>query len=354
MKTVFILGAGASRQAGAPLMSDFLDRADELIRLNVGGVVAAENAFNDVFAAISELQAVHSKSYLDLDNIEILFGAIEMAQIIGKLGQREAEAITQLRKSIITLIVKTLEFSIPFPRTESGHISAPVPYDDFGTLISGLKQKQRQWQFSFLTFNYDLTLECAFLNESLPYDYWLSQGADPNKLPYLKLHGSINWGVCEVCKRIIPWHPNQVRYGSRSDKVYMDLGSNISQHTHCEKPLIAPPVLVPPTWNKTGYHQDLATVWKKAAVELASAENIFVIGYSLPETDSFFRYLFALGSESTTRIKRFWVFNPDSTIESRFQQMIGRGIQNRFRFITGDDGTFENAINAMRNELENL
>ena len=38
MKTVFIFGAGASKKAGAPLMSDFLDRASDLYRLGVGDI----------------------------------------------------------------------------------------------------------------------------------------------------------------------------------------------------------------------------------------------------------------------------------------------------------------------------
>ena len=32
MKTVFIFGAGASRLAGGPLMSDFFDKAEHLLR----------------------------------------------------------------------------------------------------------------------------------------------------------------------------------------------------------------------------------------------------------------------------------------------------------------------------------
>ena len=55
-------------------------------------------------------------------------------------------------------------------------------------------------------------------------------------------------------------------------------------------------MIVPPTWNKTEYHSNLSHVWHEAAVELGSARNIYVFGYSLPETDSFFRYLFALGT----------------------------------------------------------
>jgi hypothetical protein len=37
-------------------------------------------------------------------------------------------------------------------------------------------------------------------------------------------------------------------------------------------------------------------VWRTAAQHLSEAEHIFIIGYSLPETDQFFRYLYGLGT----------------------------------------------------------
>jgi hypothetical protein len=37
-------------------------------------------------------------------------------------------------------------------------------------------------------------------------------------------------------------------------------------------------------------HTGLSSVWRAAATHLAEAENVFIIGYSLPDTDEFFRY----------------------------------------------------------------
>src|SRR6185503_8125266 len=65
MKTVFILGAGASKRAGGPLMADFLDKAESLLLRNEG---VNREAFQDVFDARSELQGIYAKSFLDLDN----------------------------------------------------------------------------------------------------------------------------------------------------------------------------------------------------------------------------------------------------------------------------------------------
>jgi len=341
MKTVFILGAGASRQAGAPLMSDFLDFAEALLRQKL---IEAKDDFDNVFNALAELQAVHAKSFLDLDNIEILFGAIEMAQLIGKLGERDREEIAKLRESIITLIFKTLEYSIKFPVRDQ-YVFPPRPYEDFFKTLSSARSKTipiSPHEFAFLTFNYDLTLDFSLHHSGYNFDYCLSDKSEEKdahiqKVPYLKLHGSINWGTCEKCGQIIPRYTTEAHfdlYSGRSQHVVYNLGSTLHATKHCGKPLKGPPILVPPTWNKTGYHEQLANVWKKAAAELSTAENIFVIGYSLPETDSFFRYLYALGSESPIRIKRFWVFNPDieGGVEQRFRDLIGRGIENRFEY----------------------
>jgi hypothetical protein len=94
------------------------------------------------------------------------------------------------------------------------------------------------------------------------------------------------------------------------------------------------PVMVPPSWNKTQYHLQISNIWKIAAQELGKAESIFVIGYSLPESDIFFRYLFALGATSDTRIDKFWIFNPDkeNTVEPRFDKIVGTGIRERYKF----------------------
>jgi hypothetical protein len=314
----------------------------------------AEKEFRDVFDAIAEMQAIHAKSYLDLDNIEVLFGAVEMAQSIGKLAKRQQEEIERLRTSVISLIVKTLENSIKFPVRNRG-IYPPSPYGDFVEMLSNAKSNARQGdtpEFAFLTFNYDLTLDLALTSHGLNFEYCLKSEKAKQISPYLKLHGSINWGSCNKCHQIIPFYVRDAHFDLWPDTqwVYYDLGSRLFSRKHCDEPLKSQPVLVPPTWNKTEYHNQLASVWKRAAEELASAENVFIIGYSLPETDSFFRYLFALGSESSTRIRRFWVFNPDPdhTVEPRFRALVGRGIENRFRFERRD---FENSIPIMAEAL---
>ena len=69
-------------------------------------------------------------------------------------------------------------------------------------------------------------------------------------------------------------------------------------------------MIVPPTWDKSDGHKKLSTVWKKAASDLGSADNIIVIGYSFPKSDVFFHHLYALGSVGEKPLSRFIVINP--------------------------------------------
>ncbi|MRS04292.1 hypothetical protein EG832_13910, partial [bacterium] len=120
-------------------MSDFLDKAYDLIRLKTEGVIESSQQFETVFSAIAELQGVHAKSYLDLDNLEIVFGAIEMGQLLNKLGDRSPEDISALKQAFITLIFKTLEHSISFPVYDR-RIHPPRPYDDFGAMLKEVQK----------------------------------------------------------------------------------------------------------------------------------------------------------------------------------------------------------------------
>ena len=70
-----------------------------------------------------------------------------------------------------------------------------------------------------------------------------------------------------------------------------------------------------------------------AAYELSEAQNIFVIGYSYPPTDAFFRYLYALGSVGTSVINNFRVYNPDKSLENHYRDLLGASVIESFKYI---------------------
>jgi len=112
-RNVFILGAGFSRDAGAPLIHDFLDRARGFYDDPEGGLDTHERAqFAEVFRFKREVAKAREKFRIDLDNIEELFGLVEMSQ---RLGSTSAET----RDAMVYLIAKTLQLAISNPAQRS-------------------------------------------------------------------------------------------------------------------------------------------------------------------------------------------------------------------------------------------
>jgi hypothetical protein len=70
---VFILGAGFSKDAGAPLIHDFLDRAREFFDDPDSDLDSLEREqFDRVFKFKREVAKAREKFQIDLDNIEQL------------------------------------------------------------------------------------------------------------------------------------------------------------------------------------------------------------------------------------------------------------------------------------------
>ena len=348
-QTVFILGAGASREAGGPLMSDFLDVAEGLQRSSE----AQPFQFQDVFSAISALSAAHSKSALELDNIESVFAAFEMATLFGKpLGSLGPDVVGRLSHQMRRMIARTLELSIEYQFSD-GRVKPPVPYEQFVELLQEINKRQRA-SISIITFNYDIALDYAFNYCGLSSDYCLGASRMPNSAPLLKLHGSLNWARCKKCMGIVPWgireYTQRFQHSSYAGNVFKEIVRHLKDFSHCDQQVDEEPVIIPPTWNKTQYHQEIARIWRAASDELSNAENIIVIGYSLPPTDQFFRFLYAIGTIGPSRIKNFWVFDPDPTgqVEARFRSLLGQAALSRFRF---SQVVFRNAIATIRDYL---
>lgn len=333
---VFILGAGASRQAGAPLMADFLEVAARLLR---SGLVEDKRAsFEMVFRAIGALQAVHSKSQLDLSNIESIFTALELGRIIQKVPGLTHAQIPEAIAALKDLIVKTIEVTMKFP-TVHGKIHAPTPYTLFATLIKHLITDAFPNQsVSIITFNYDIGIDTALYELNLGVDYIIEESPDRfQRIPLLKLHGSLNWALDIAEQKIRPLHLREFfsaigtidPFNLAPSKTVVPIGSQLVDFFKRKKSIaVRPePVIIPPSWNKADYHEAVSDVWAAAAKHLGEAEQIFIVGYSLPETDSFFRHLFALGSVGSAPLQRIMIFNPDDSglVDQRFKALLGPG-----------------------------
>ncbi len=331
-------------------MNDFLDVAE---RLHWSGQAAdSKEHFELVFEGLSRLQETQSKFGLPFRNIEEAFAAFEMAGIVGRLGGMDRGSIGRLPSAMRRLIWRTLELTIPFT-ADSQAIHPPLEYAHLVQLIKAI-DRGRPWdRSSVVTFNYDLALDYAVQCDGTRVDYCLGDSNLGHGARVMKLHGSLNWKFCQECGKLEEWQLQDyfsklTRTGPFPDRVKLEVALRISGQTHgCGARL--EPFIVPPTWNKTMHRTHLAKVWAAAAEELADAREIIVIGYSLPETDVFFRHLMALGTVGTTRVQKFWVFDPEEKVREKFERILGPAVTERFKF---HEMKFGDAIRHLEKNLE--
>jgi len=298
----------------------------------------ASSSFKTVFDARKVLQSVHSKSALDLNNVETVFSAFEMARVLGSLGNYRGDRVDALADAIRTVILRTVEETLVLERRDE-RVFPTREYEHLAKLIKQLREKAEPRQsVSVITFNYDMGLDYALHRTCQGPCYGLETSTPRGHVPLLKLHGSVNWSYCTHCKQIEPWtldwYLSQDKYGFDyvdPRRAVLRIGSSLGVCRFCEKDTVHA-LIVPPTWSKIEYYTILRNVWARAAQELSSAEYIFVIGYSLPETDEFFRYLYGLGTVAGPPLKAFRVFDIEPKVEGRYRAIVGQGARGCFDF----------------------
>jgi hypothetical protein len=281
---------------------------------------------------------------VDLDNIENLFSTFEMATLVGRLGSLPEDMVNSLPSDLRYLIMRTIESSILFDIDGlAGKIFSPYPYDAFCELLLELNGSPESGPVGVISFNYDLCLEYALARRQKKPFYGINAGvAGRNQIPLFKVHGSLNWfngnsaGAIEAMDIKLPNTQNYFdRWGLDSKgKRPIDTMELLFGSAKWGEALYPKPIIVPPTWNKGVYQEMLKSIWRHAASALASAENIFVMGYSLPPSDQFFRSFYSLSTISDTMIDRFWVYDPNDSEEvtNRYKSLLGPAIRDRGKF----------------------
>jgi hypothetical protein len=344
---VFVLGAGASVHTGAPVMATFLENA----RLISKGITVKpwKDDFDRVFNAINELQRVHSKASFDIHNLESVFTILETARTVGKLPGFEPAQIPQVLDSFKSVITYTLDRTTEFPAdptVQPGGVRILPSYDylRFVQLLEKLRDGRSGFNgVTIITFNYDIALDFAIRTRQMTPNYAL-QSKQPltAHINLLKLHGSLNWGRTGNGEEIVylaqleSFATDCALSLSNQHRANLPVGTNLPELMQKYQGIAveAVPVIVPPGFYKAEEHEALTDVWKAAAQQLSDAEDIIVIGFSLPTTDSFFNHLYGLGTEGASTIRKFWVFNPDTegTVEKRFRAMLGFGASPHFHY----------------------
>lgn len=259
---IFVLGAGFSKDANGPLVSEFLDRSDPSNR----GVSAFWKT-----PEYQHVEAITESLSSGERNIEGVFNYLNSLKFSGgKVGRYSPKSILEF---LSDYVLGLLEWRIQYPPPQ--HYQKFV--DDF----------MDESSTGIVSFNYDILMDLLLMEKFARFDYgfpaqskYRLYGGLRNVragIPLLKLHGSTNWSVCSFCRNI----------GLHSKE--MISGRNCLRG-NCNG--VRRPLIVPPVWDKLAYASNLQLLWKQAKRLLEGADRIFVIGFAFSPLDHVARDLF--------------------------------------------------------------
>jgi hypothetical protein len=295
-KVVFILGAGASFHAGAPLMNQFMRKIRDIYDDIPPKYVIKD--YQLVMKGFNELNSKRAKIKMEYeDNVELLFGSFEMAKLVGSLGELTSEELSRLPEAMKRVICHTIDKSMKVVfNTNTEKVRGFDNYQLLVQLVNQIKERRRIFP-AILTFNYDLALDIVFYDNKININYGIDNDYTEG-INYYKLHGSLNWINDNNAIKIIPIE--KILHNTKLDQdgrpAPIDTLEVLSINSNNK--IIPTPFIVPPTWNKTEYHSQIGFIWEKAIKELSDVQHLIIIGYSFPQTDLFFRHLLALGMTS--------------------------------------------------------
>jgi hypothetical protein len=278
-RIVYVLGAGFSAPLGIPVVRDFLLRAKDLYFSDP----AKYADFHEIFQTIEGLASVKNYLNADLFDIEEVFSIIEMQRQLG-LGRPDVS-------KFIADVVQAYTPALPPPvRGGSreqvwGQIATWHGYGAFAMALARLKPMSQgggtypcelaseHLRYDVVTLNYDKALE-------LPLDQLIS--ASQSLSPGVYQRPSTRDTPLANCRTAIMKLHGDARLGT----------------------------IVPPTWDKS-VRDTVRIDWEWAYHALQQANHVRILGYSFPETDTYFRYFLKAALSRTVHLKSIDVVTLD-------------------------------------------
>jgi hypothetical protein len=295
-KVVYLLGAGFSAPLGLPVMSNFLTKSKDIFL----GNPTEYDYFKNIYDTIDKMGKSTIYYKTDLLNIEEILSILEMSKYL-----KQTDNAIEFKKFISAVINKSTPDIHPTNKLFSNWYHRLFDGDDlldrYGCFLANLinlelrgsKDSISAWcmendllSYSVVTLNYDMILEELWRSIKRLTKGTISSGRPMKEMAIAKLHGS-------------------------ADK---------------------PDSIVSPTWNKMIDNLPLND-WVRAHAWLKDASHIRIIGYSLPITDSYIKYLLKSSILDTFNLKSIDVIclDGDGAVKVRYDNFVTFGLSYRFR-----------------------
>lgn len=322
---VIILGAGASADAGIPLLRGFGDKFSQFYNEYSESNKPEElKIFSDAWKIIDEIGNFHTNAEFDERNIEDLLSILKFDSYSSNEGNEDKQKI--IEKAISMIIEKTCQ--VKYDRNKNPQASGNDIYREFWRILFAKYADNASFP-TIISFNYDLVLERALFqalnstwNPNLSFDGIILDYHFPNsKYTYYykivqtsyivskyDLDNGISLIACDKDELLNPVQINFLKlHGSLNftDSDSKDWNPGLNPPTNN----VEYPIIVPPVSNKEIYYQ-LEDTWRTALITLRKANKIVIVGYSLPDTDIYIQYFLKTALGPNNRLDSITIFDP--------------------------------------------
>lgn len=329
---LFFLGAGFSREAGLPIMSEFGEGShtelnDEKRDWSRPKLKHWRKNWRDLFTESGKIFEQFQKFCgrakkfvkLDCDNMEVLFCIAESLAAVGEteitlLAEEKKPSPIKISKLLTQIKIWLWKIYHQFPPYNRKRATS-VNERSYESLFDLIKKFDLTSRIYVLTTNYDLVFECFAIKSGIKCCYPFQLDSDNTIFEtkksigthesYLnlenskdgpmicKLHGSVNYFRKKVedhkyeSKLYIEDQlieiENEEKKINRPNILSVECGHELIKNKNFE------PLIIPPTYAKIREEKYLRSIWAEAFKAIQNAKKLIFIGYSLPESDGFIR-----------------------------------------------------------------
>jgi len=331
MKTVFILGAGFSKNSGLPIQNEIPKKLIE------SSCDPFENAVsNTILNFIKDIFGYEVTG--EIPNLDDIMTCIDLSTNSGHhLGIRYSPIhLRAIRRVLIYRLFSILDKSF-------------MPAECIEKLIQRLLKRFKDT--GFVVLNWDTVLENYILsaNPCTKIDYcdggrdWrIGYDQDFNHaIKIAKVHGSTNWLYCDNCRSLFHdlYGDFSLREKAGFQKIDFELFSELKKAIKDIKELAAKKCqicgnnisshIATFSYRKSFRANSFPNIWHEAENMLSASDRWVFIGYSLPDADYEFKHLLKIAELKLEHIKQsklrvdVVLLNSDDTI-SKYKKFFGK------------------------------
>ena len=327
-RVCYILGAGFSAPLGLPVMSNFFMKSKDMFFAHP----EKYGHFQKVFDEVKKMSVSKNYYETDLFNIEEILSILEMQTFLER--RRSQRIFTRYIQDVIEYYTPSIirRYNVSEGKLLEDKLLDRKLSEDWRDFIFGQDEKWRGYK-AFIGNIINLIIEGSLTKDGygmeIPKFVATRQGSPSARYAIVTFnYDRVAEKVCDYITR--NYKVEETLQFETATYVADWSRPNLSKlHGSVESK-----VLVPPTWNK-GLHKEVSSIWKNAYRLLVDANYIRFVGYSLPTSDSYVKYLLKSAVLKAEHLKKIDVIclDPDGSVRKRYDDFI---TFKYYRFVNAD------------------